>query len=431
MLPGSNANLLWSLVKKGRAYWIAMAFLLAPAFLWGQPSPLAADLPVIASDGFESNPFSGGDSWLAPWSISGAASVVPAKDPHSGAKHFWLRSAAVALRTVDLAPWTDVELAFWAKAESFESADIVTLEVSADGSSWLVLEIWDDGDDDKQYHLYDFDLSTMPMSDNFFLRFKSQMNEPSDYFFVDQVQLSGEPALVGPPAPEPALAVAPSASPASTANIAIDGVFSDWVGYPNLGDPLGDADKAWGDLAAFYWANNGRAEVNYWMIERYPVGDEKEDNEEDGDGRQPKKVKYTIYIDTDNNGIFTEEEDRRVMVDYKPRNNSSDVRVRVKRGSGGMTVSSTKGDWGESGAEGGQRVEFQVSWDDLGITRGDVIRMYAESNRNDRIPDSGDIQWSSATVLGYWILGILLTGSALTFWYIRGTRERTCRFGER
>jgi hypothetical protein len=96
-----------------------------------------------------------------------------------------------------------------------------------------------------------------------------------------------------------------------------------------------------------------------------------------------------------------------------------------------MTISSINGDWGESEAEGGQRVELQVSWDDLGITRGDVIRMYVESNWNDRVPDSGDIQLSSVTVLGYWILGILLMGSALTFWYIKRKRERTCPSGER
>ena len=411
-----------------------MTFLLASALLWGQPGPLAADSAVIASDGFESNSFSGGTGWLAPWNVTGAADVAQSQDPYSGAKHLRLRGAATATRTVDLSRWTDVELGFWARADSFEPEDRVRVEVSPDGNSWVALETWEDGNDDNLYHLYEFDLSGMPMSNTFFLRFVSQMNEPSDYFFVDEVLLQGESASMGTSTPEPVLVVAPSFIPASTGNIAIDGAFSDWAGYPNLPDPLGDADKERGDLAAFYWANNGGAEVSYWMIERHPAQNEdegKNDNEDADGSEQTKKVKYTIYIDADNNGNFTEEEDRRVLVDYQPRNNDSIVRVRVKRGRGGMTISSINGDWGESEAEGGQRVELQVSWDDLGITRGDVIRMYVESNWNDRVPDSGDIQLSSVTVLGYWILGILLMGSALTFWYIKRKRERTCPSGER
>ncbi|MCH8898315.1 MAG: hypothetical protein IIC33_08480, partial [Chloroflexi bacterium] len=67
-------------------------------------------------------------------------------------------------------------------------------------------------------------------------------------------------------------------------------------------------------------------------------------------------MKYTIYIDMDDDGNFSGTDDRRVMVDYLPRIGDSSVQVRVKAGHGGHTIFFDSGDWGESIAEGGRLV---------------------------------------------------------------------------
>jgi hypothetical protein len=198
-------------------------------------------------------------------------------------------------------------------------------------------------------------------------------------------------------------------------DILVDGVFGDWAGRANLTDPAGDADKERGDLATFYWANNNDQEFNYWMIERYPD--------------DIKKVTYTVFVDTDDDGNFDENGDRQVIVDYNPRKTDSIVQVQVKTGDGETTISNVSGDWGETESEGGLRVEFQVSFAALGINFGDVVRMYVESDQEDRLPDSGDIQWSPASVLGYWLLGVVLAGGAVALWGIRRKKEKSCPSG--
>jgi hypothetical protein len=91
-------------------------------------------------------------------------------------------------------------------------------------------------------------------------------------------------------------------------------------------------------------------------------------------------------------------------------------------------------DWGQSEDEGGLKFEFAVSWDDLGIEFGDVVRMYLVSYEqsfnhpdvDDRVPDgNGNVQWSPASVLGPWLLaGAAALGFAV-IWYFRGRRQWT------
>lgn len=433
-------------------------FVLLLAVASGSEAVLAFyDLTVIAKDDFETSSYTGGIGWDTGWNVSTAVNIVSTGLPHSGARHLEMRGSAVASRAVDVSDWADVELGFWAKAASLEGDDFVALEVSADGTTWETLETWADGADDNQYHLYEFDKSTQPISDTLWFRFLAQMDDPSDYFYVDDVLVQGEPASINAPASVvtsvPTSPVISTLSASSSGNVVIDGNFSDWAGYPNLADPSGDAAKARGDLSAFSWGNNSNTESNFWMIERYPVdGNHSDDNDDanhhdhgdhgwgghnddddgwDGghDSWHSKMAKYTIHIDTNNDGNFSGYHDRRVLVDYHPKLHHSNVRVRVKRGSGGQTLYTAEGDWGESIAEGGRKVELAVFWDDLGIASGNVIRMYVESNWDDRLPDSGDIQWSPASVLGVWLLGALLAVGGVALWRIKKRKEQKCLSG--
>jgi hypothetical protein len=149
--------------------------------------------------------------------------------------------------------------------------------------------------------------------------------------------------------------------------ITLDGNFSDWEGHMYIADPIGDAAIHHRDIIAFYWANNPDDETCYWMLERVPAS---------------STVRYILFLDMNNNGDFRENVDRLVQVVYNPQQNSSFVRMIVRYGDTGQRISSVYNqDWGESSTEGGRKVEFAVSFDDLGMGIGQTIRMYAIAYR--------------------------------------------------
>lgn len=91
------------------------------------------------------------------------------------------------------------------------------------------------------------------------------------------------------------------------------------------------------------------------------------------------------------------------------------------------------GDWGEAFPEdwggtlptGGTQCEFYVSMDDLSMYPGQPIRMYVESIvlPPDRVPDSGDIQWSPIPIMPAWALaGIFVAGLAVAVIIIKRRR---------
>ena len=65
-------------------------------------------------------------------------------------------------------------------------------------------------------------------------------------------------------------------------------------------------------------------------------------------------------------------------------------------------------------------MEFAVSWEDLGVSFGQPIRMIVVSDHNDRLPDTGDIQWSPASILGIPVLiGLFILG-VIALWWFKG-----------
>jgi hypothetical protein len=194
----------------------------------------------------------------------------------------------------------------------------------------------------------------------------------------------------------------------ATGPIALDGSFGDWGGQANVDDPQGDAKNEPTDLQKFYFATNPDDETAYFMAERW-VG-----------GAQP--IGLRLYMDTNNNGTFNETSDRMVDVRYKPNKNGSDVDVELFDGSETLLSSIARDiDWGESEGEGGIRVEWGVSFAQLGILPNQTIRIYLQTmggnSPSDRGPDNGDIQWSPATALGTPLLILLiLAGAGLLFY---------------
>jgi hypothetical protein len=273
--------------------------------------------------------------------------------------------------------------------------------------------------------------------------------------------------------------------------ITLDGDFSDWTGQMYITDPVGDATNPHRDFTAFYWANNPDDETCYWMLERSPSS---------WSGR------YVVFLDANNNGEFREHVDRIIQVMYRPLFSGSRVNIIVRYGDTGQRISSVYNrDWGESISEGGSKVEFGVSFAELGIGVGQTIRMYAiayqiipfsgfldnitledliefiesldleeleeflgdaeledlqeflenvdlnelwqflnnpelreeleqfilliigGSHIIDRVPDSGDIQWSPVSILGYPLLISIMVVGGICIWYFKGRKRWSLR----
>lgn len=181
----------------------------------------------------------------------------------------------------------------------------------------------------------------------------------------------------------------------------LDGRFSDWTGQANLNDPSGDSQVGY-DLRYLYWGTNPGESNLYFMAQRYDPS-----NNYQG-------VIYYLYIDVNNNGSYNDLVDRYALVDYTPYKNRSDVWVDLFSASGSY-ITTDYGDWGEGVREGGKKCEFRLSMSDLGISPGQPIRFYITSNGSppDRLPDSGDIQWSPVPAAGNLGLALMLTGGLI------------------
>lgn len=182
-----------------------------------------------------------------------------------------------------------------------------------------------------------------------------------------------------------------AASPAlAQAAIVLDGQFSDWAGQPHVDDPQGDAQTGHTDLQAFYFATNPGVETAYFMAERWEAG------------AQP--LNLVLMVDTNNNGVYTEAADRLVAVRYDPRPNDSRVDVILSTGQGTQIgIIAQNANWGEP--QPGRRVEWGVSFADLGIQPFQNIRMTLVSLQGLQVSDTvAEVQWSPADALGWPLL---------------------------
>ncbi|MGC8877982.1 MAG: hypothetical protein ACP5R2_02010, partial [Anaerolineae bacterium] len=146
---------------------------------------------TIASEGFESGNISGGMGWSGSWSLSGNAAVTTQGSPRTGSYHLRLLSNdGAAARAVDMSGVLNPRLQFSWKADSFEGQEYALVEIY-DGSTWRQLLRVDNGQDDNIYHSEDIDLSSYTMTSSLQLRFRSQMSGTNDYFYVDDVVITG------------------------------------------------------------------------------------------------------------------------------------------------------------------------------------------------------------------------------------------------
>ena len=157
---------------------------------------------IYGTDGFESGDASHGDGWGggSSWSLTGNASVVSAAaDPViTGSYDLQLTSNdGVASRTVQISSVPMASLSFDWKARSFESGETAVLEIY-NGSSWVnAMTVTDtqayntpDHPENAPVHHASIDLSGYSQTSSLQFRFRSLMSDTSDYFFVDNVQVT-------------------------------------------------------------------------------------------------------------------------------------------------------------------------------------------------------------------------------------------------
>ncbi|MCH7970274.1 MAG: hypothetical protein IH960_04425 [Chloroflexi bacterium] len=448
---------------------------------------ITADAVTLhAADDFESGDLSGGLGWDdGSWAKTGSAGARTQEGPVQGSWHVRIRKDGTITRTVDLTGESQVFLSFWLKVKGFDDDTSASVIITPDGGPPVNLETWtEDDDDDNTYRQYTYDLDAAGVTPTTLLTVQFVMNgeKNGEKIHVDDIQIFSTPPpaptptatlpatdtptptltptatptpsptptvdpgtptpTAAPPTPTPTPTATPSPTPVPTVVptpintpvaplaagvITVDGSFGDWAGQTFISDPFDDQDKGpEHDLHEFYFANNLDEEINYHMIKRHT----KDGEPFDGDNGQDKTGKYILFIDGNNDGDFSGPSDRLVEIKYEPKKKGR-VRIKVRRADNSKVINNS--DWIESGetkGEGGLRVEFALDWDDLGISLGDVIRMYVISygkkvnkpDIRDRLPDSGDVQWSPASIFGPVLLGVITGFGILVVWWFRGRR---------
>lgn len=447
----------------------------------------ASAVTLHADDDFESGDLSGGLGWNdSSWTKTGSAAARTKEGPVQGSWHVRIRKDGTITRSVDLTGESQVSLSFWLKAKGFKDETSASVIVTPDGGPPVTLETWTDDDDDDTYRQYTYDLDAAGVTPTTLLTVQFVMDgeKNGEKIHVDNIQIFSSPlpaptptatlpatdtptATLTPtpipdtptptvgagtptpipdtpvpdtptlvpdtpaPVPTPVPTVVPTPTntpvpPPPSGVITIDASFSDWSGQAFITDPFDDqTDRDHKhDLHEFYWANNLNEEVNYHMIKRHT----KDGDPFDGDNGQDKEGKFILFIDGNNNGVFTDPSDRKIEIKHEPRNGGR-VKVKVRRADNdGVISDSGWNNWGETEGEGGLRLEFAIDWDDLGISLGDVIRMYVVSYKGkvgnpdgkDRLPDSGDVQWSPASIFGPILLAIITGFGIVVIWWFRG-----------
>ena len=151
---------------------------------------LAAAPTMAASDDFESGDRTGGTGWVDDWTLSGDAVITSSGSPYEGDYHLRLRNYyGIAKRSVDLSGVFMATLQFWAKVNGFEGNDAATCRISSNNVTWTTVYTWTRAQDDNTYHLYTIDLSSYDLTSRFWISFNANMNQTSDYFYVDYINV--------------------------------------------------------------------------------------------------------------------------------------------------------------------------------------------------------------------------------------------------
>ncbi|GAB4413794.1 MAG: hypothetical protein Fur0044_08300 [Anaerolineae bacterium] len=145
-------------------------------------------LTTIATDDLESWT-GGGTGWSGSWSTGGGAT----QQSDGGSNRMRLAgnsnsgSRGRAWRAVDMQGVTNATLAFTYRTAGLDSGENGVVEVSTDGSNWT--SIWTGKN--NSYTSATVNLNAGYMVSGFQVRFRVNANSTSEYFYVDNIQITG------------------------------------------------------------------------------------------------------------------------------------------------------------------------------------------------------------------------------------------------
>ncbi len=192
----------------------------------------------------------------------------------------------------------------------------------------------------------------------------------------------------------------PQATVKAAAGITLDGSFGDWAGKPCVSDPNGDASSTL-DLVAFCFIADLDTQEVYFMFERSSGSNSPTD--------------YVIRMDVNNDGDYSDPEDRLISIRYNLSKKKSMVDVDIYDGTWNyITTKASKANWGATGDDGAAQVELFASFADLGINPGvaTAVTMDIYSGNFDDVLDT-PVTWTPADALGYMLLGGIILGASI------------------
>lgn len=146
----------------------------------------APQLVTVASDNFSSGWPASGSGWSNNWSINGSVDI------DSGTMR--MRNTGEGTRTVNMTGVTGVEqLVYQWRANSFDnSSENAVVQISNNGgTSWQTVQTISDGQDDNNWHQNTVNLTGYSIVNNFQVRFKINGSGTNDYFYIDDITITG------------------------------------------------------------------------------------------------------------------------------------------------------------------------------------------------------------------------------------------------
>ena len=202
----------------------------------------------LAADDFGSGDLTGGSGrWGAWWEAAGTgggtALIGGAGGSHGQVTR--LKNNARLTRNVNTSGCSDLALAFSAMVLNYEDGDEAYVQVGTDSTGYTTLYTFTSADSDGSFHDFLIDLTEFAGSVDMNVRFLSQTDSSSgsDYFFVDDVVVSGTPGV----------GAIPEAAAGDDENVYL-GDEGDVITVTLDGSDSSDAEGA---LSGYSWRENG------------------------------------------------------------------------------------------------------------------------------------------------------------------------------
>jgi uncharacterized repeat protein (TIGR02543 family) len=144
------------------------------------------------TENFESGGWNGGVGWSAAWFTTGNAQVTSQDSPYNSNYHLRLPIDSSAQRTANLSIFQAATLTFYWKNNVNQATDYLYVEISNDGgASWTQLARLDRSEGQNTYLFKQLTIPTNHLAANFQVRFRNGANNNQDYFYIDDIAITG------------------------------------------------------------------------------------------------------------------------------------------------------------------------------------------------------------------------------------------------